>query len=259
MKAYIITGTSKGLGKAIAEEIMATEKVPQLYCISRNVNHELLSNAATNDIDMDYISYDLSELSGIQEIMKDIIEELITFKDKLEGIYLVNNAGVVGPVTAIDHMEAEGLITNIHVNLIAPMLLSSAFIQLTKKLLVEKRIMNISSGAANHGYYGWSAYCASKAGVNLFTETVGIEQGYQDHGVKILSLAPGIVDTGMQEEIREATEEEFRDVGRFVAFKENGDLMHPEVVAKDIVKLLHHSNYPMGANLDIGELEGFIN
>ena len=259
MKAYIITGTSKGLGKAIAEEIMATEISPRLYCISRNVNDDLISTAAVNDIDMDYISYDLSDLSGIQEIMKDIIEELITIKDELDGIYLVNNAGVVGPVKAIDHMEAEGLINNIHVNLIAPMLLTSAFIQLTKKLTIEKRIMNISSGAADHGYYGWSAYCASKAGVNLFTETVGIEQGYQNHGVKILSLAPGIVDTGMQEEIREATEEEFRDVGRFVAFKENGDLMHPEVVAKDTVRLLHHSKYPMGANLDIGELEAYIN
>ena len=259
MKAYIITGTSKGLGKAIVEEIMATESAPRLYCLSRNVNEDLISTAAVNDIDMDYISYDLKDLMGIQEIMKDIIGELVLVKEELEGIYLVNNAGVVGPVKAIEHVEPEGLITNIHVNLIAPMLLSSAFIKLTKPLTIEKRIMNISSGAADHGFYGWSAYCASKAGVNIFTETVGIEQSYQDHGVKILSLAPGIVDTGMQEEIRQATEEEFRDVGRFVAFKENGDLMHPEVVAKDTVKLLHHRKYPMGANLDIGELEAYIN
>ena len=259
MNAYIITGTSRGLGKSLVEEIITTRDQPILYCISRSVNEALLDLAAEKDVDLDYITYDLSDLMGLSEIMEDIMSELEERVDELDGVYLVNNAGVVGPVHSIDHCKPEEVINNVHVNLLAPMLLSSSFIRYSKRMPIEKRILNISSGAATSGFYGWSAYCASKAGLNLFTETVGIEQGYQEHAVRILSLAPGIVDTEMQSELREATSEEFRDVDRFIAFHENGDLVHPEVVAKDIVRLLHHTHYTNGHNLDIRNMEEYLN
>ncbi len=182
MNAYIITGTSRGLGKSLVEEIITTRDQPILYCISRSVNEALLDMAAEKDVDLDYITYDLSDLMGLSEIMEDIMSELEERVDELDGVYLVNNAGVVGPVHSIDHCKPEEVINNVHVNLLAPMLLSSSFIRYSKRMPIEKRILNISSGAATSGFYGWSAYCASKAGLNLFTETVGIEQGYQEHG-----------------------------------------------------------------------------
>lgn len=259
MNAYIVTGTSRGLGKALVEEIIATKDQPILYCISRSVNEGLLDLAAEKDIDLEYITYDLSDLMGLSEIMEDIMSGLEEKVEGLEGVYLVNNAGVIGPVHSIDHCKAEEVINNVHVNLLAPMLLSSAFIHYSKRMPIEKRILNISSGAASQGIYGWSAYCASKAGLNLFTETVGIEQSYQEHEVKILSLAPGIVDTEMQGELRDVKPEAFRDVDRFIAFHENGDLVHPEVVAKDIVRLLHHQHYTSGDNLDIRHMEAYLN
>lgn len=259
MNAYIITGTSKGLGKAIVEEIIASQKQPILYCISRSVHEGILDLAAEKDLDLEYVTYDLSDLMGIREIMEDIMSGLEERLEELDGLYLVNNAGVIGPVHTIDHCKAEDVINNVHVNLLAPMLLASAFIHFSKRMAIEKRILNISSGAADHGIYGWSAYGASKAGLNLFTETVGVEQSYQDHGVKILSLAPGIVDTDMQGEIRASKPKAFRDVDRFIAFHENGDLVHPEVVAKDIVRLLHHRNYTSGDRLDIRHMEEYLN
>lgn len=259
MNVYVITGTSRGLGKALVNEVIQTQSQPLIYCLSRSVSDEIMTLAAEKEVDLDYITYDLSDLHGISEIMEDIMGEVEEQIDDIDAIYLINNAGVVAPVKSIDHCDVDPLINNVHVNLIAPMILTSSFIHHTKKWHKEKRILNISSGAAKHGYYGWSAYCASKAGLNLFTETVGIEQSYQEQGVKVMSLAPGIVDTEMQGELRKSTQEDFKDVDRFIAFHENGDLVHPEVVAKDIVKLLHNSKYENGVNLDIRHMEDYLN
>lgn len=255
MNAYIITGTSRGLGEAIVNSIMESVDKPLIYCLSRSVNEGLLDRAAENEIDLDYITYDLNDLQGIAEIMEDIMEEIIDEKDILEGVYLINNAGVLAPVMAIDHAGTEALIANIGVNLLAPMILTGEFIKWTKGLEVEKRIINISSGAANHGYYGWSAYCSAKAGLNRFSETVAMEQAYQKFGTKIISFAPGILDTDMQGEIRATKAEDFKDLDRFIAFKENGDLVAPSIVARDLVALLHHKNFPSGKALDIRTMD----
>ncbi len=255
MNAYIITGASKGLGEALVRQIMEQDWASVLYCISRTTNDDLIDLALKKDMDLDWITYDLSDLIGLSEIVEDIMGELEARAEDIGGIYLINNAGVIGPVKTIEHIEPQALINNIHVNMIAPMILTGAFIRHTQQMEVEKRVLNISSGAAEHGYYGWSAYCSAKAGINLFTESVGLEQSYKEQGVEVLALAPGIVDTPMQAEIREASKEDFQEVDRFVAFKENGDLVHPEIVAKDVLTLLHAKVYPQGATLDLRDME----
>lgn len=250
MKAYIITGTSRGLGEAIVKELLDEEVM--IFCLSRSVNDELIDLALKKDRDLDYITYDLNDLLGIEDIMKEIMKELE--EEDLEGIYLINNAGMLAPVMPIEKCEAQALSVNINVNLVAPMALTSVFIDHIKGWKIQKRVLNISSGAGKHGIFGWSAYCAAKAGVDRFTEAVGLEQAQREFPVEVVSMAPGIIDTAMQAEIRDSKEEDFIDLERFVGFKNNGNLSSPEEVASGTIKLLHSDSFVQGGILDIRNL-----
>lgn len=250
MKAYIVTGTSRGLGEAIVKQLLEGEVT--IFCLSRTVNNDLIDLAIQKNKDLDYITYDLNDIHGIKEIMDEIMNELE--EESLDGIYLINNAGILQPIKPIEKCGYDELSLSMHVNLIAPMTLTSVFIEHTKDWKGCKRILNISSGAGRHGIYGWSAYCAAKAGLDRFTEAVGIEQKTRNHPVEILSLAPGIIDTPMQEEIRSTDEADFVELDRFVGFKENGDLRHPEMVAKDIIDLLEGDQYEQGGITDLRSL-----
>jgi benzil reductase ((S)-benzoin forming) len=134
-----------------------------------------------------------------------------------------------------ENLSAENIIDAVHVNTIAPIILTSAFIRLTENWTGEKKVINISSGAAQNPYYGWTIYCATKAALDMLTKTVATEQNTIENGVKIMSIHPGVVDTDMQAKIRKHTKEEFMDIDRFLTLKSSGSLVDPKVVAEQIM------------------------
>jgi NAD(P)-dependent dehydrogenase (short-subunit alcohol dehydrogenase family) len=87
---------------------------------------------------------------------------------------------------------------------------------------------------------GWSVYCATKAALDNHARAVH-EEGVQ--GLKISSLAPGIVDTGMQAEIRSRSAREFPQVAKFRSLKAAGELASPEETAAKITRLLLSSAF----------------
>ena len=103
----------------------------------------------------------------------------------------------------------------IALNLTAPMILSNAFIMKLKDFEGTKRIVNISSGAGRNAYEGWGTYCTTKAGLDHFSRVVALEQENAEYPVDIVSIAPGIIDTGMQETIRGSKEEAFPLLDQF--------------------------------------------
>ncbi|MBK9190231.1 MAG: SDR family NAD(P)-dependent oxidoreductase [Crocinitomicaceae bacterium] len=103
-------------------------------------------------------------------------------------------------------------------------------------------VINISSGAGKRPIDAWSAYCSSKAALDLFSETVKSEM--KQRGVEkfnIHSIAPGVVDTKMQNQIRAASPEKFLASARFHQLKSDGELISPDQVAMKILQLI---NYP---------------
>ena len=88
----------------------------------------------------------------------------------------------------IEKAESEQFITNVHINLLAPMILTSTFMKYTKDWKVDKRVINISSGAGKNPYFGWGAYCTTKAGVNMFTQCVATEEVEKEYPVKLSLL-----------------------------------------------------------------------
>jgi benzil reductase ((S)-benzoin forming) len=247
MKYFIITGTSRGLGEALAKGLM--EENNHLICISRGNNTELISEAENKGVNLDYINYDLNDINNIDKLMENVFYK-INF-EIMEAIYLINNAGIVKPIAPIERCEHIEIIENVNINLLAPMLIVSSFITLTSELKVEKRVINISSGAGKKPYHGWSCYCSTKAGIDMFTKTVAFEQENKDYPVKILSFAPGIIDTKMQEQIRSSSEEEFAHIERFMNFKKQGLLLKPREVAEVIIRLLFDENFEQGGIDDI--------
>ncbi len=250
MRYFIITGTSRGLGKAIAKALI--QKGHHVFCISRTVNNELKDYAKVHEGKFDYLPYNLSNLQGLRNLMFNIFSS-IDLKHA-ESISLINNAGILSPIKPLEECRDSEILSNLHVNLAAPLILTSEFISRTKEFVGEKTVINISSGAGSKPHYGWSNYCASKAGVNLFTQSVGIEQEERKHPVKILALAPAIMDTTMQEEIRGTDKKNFIEVEKFKDYKTQGKLLTPEQVAEVVRNLLLEGKFENGDVVDVRDL-----
>ena len=250
MKNFIITGTSRGLGKALAKSLM--EEDNRVFCISRKKDQELLDFAKMSSGNLEFFEFDLADSKEIRGLMKEIFQKIDP--DQSEGIFLVNNAGVLAPVKRLEDCKDEEILNNLQVNLAAPLILTSAFIQHTLGFKGDKRVINISSGAARKPLYGWTNYCAAKAGINLFTQSLGLEQEKSEHPVQVLSLAPAIMDTKMQEEIRSSDKKDFQELEKFKNYKKEGKLLDTEIVAEKVKELLLTGNFEQGELLDVREL-----
>jgi benzil reductase ((S)-benzoin forming) len=99
----------------------------------------------------------------------------------------------------------------------------------------EGVLINISSGASTSAYSGWGAYCAGKAAVDMLTEVAQIEE--EESGLRAYSVAPGIIDTDMQELIRSKSADDFPLVEKFHELKRDDAFSSLDFVAKNLLRL----------------------
>lgn len=192
MKYIIVTGSSRGIGRALAEKLLLPNH--HLFCISRELNNELISLAKLKNVSMDYFKIDLKNVQQIEDLMIQIIQQIDI--SIIEAVYLVNNAAVIKPVEVIGQSQPNEIIDHMNINLIAPMVLTSSFIKYTDSFKVDKRIISISSGLSFNLKPMLSCYSTSKAGLETFVKSIGTEQSE----VKIMAVRPGATDTQMYEE-----------------------------------------------------------
>ncbi len=235
----IITGGNKGLGYGLSKEYHKNGY--RVISISRSKIAKLYA--------LEQYQCDLSNSEAIESVVHEIFSHLD--KDTTKILTLINNAGDLGNVKTLENIAPEEISYTIKVNLIAPLILNSLFIKLSKGWECKKKIINISSGAAIKPYESWSMYCASKAGVDMMTKVIAKEQKNIKNGVKIISIYPGVVDTNMQEKVREIPKENFKSVQRFINFYENGELFTPKQVAKKIYQLEISGKLKNGRILDV--------
>ena len=224
MNLYIVTGTTKGLGKALAEKI-ALDPASELIAIARAPDATIPGGILINA--------DLADAAAIDKAC-DRIDERVRGK-QYDKMVLINNAGIVAPVAPLERADAADLERNIFVNLVAPMLLMRRFLRATQGVAGLRRIINISSGAARRPISGWGAYCAAKAGLDMATRVVALEAQSRGLAVEAVSLAPGVIDTPMQGVVRGASAEDFADVERFRRMKAEGVLRPAGDVAAEIL------------------------
>jgi benzil reductase ((S)-benzoin forming) len=190
MNYYIITGTSKGLGEAIANQLIIEEN-NRVYCLSRSINENLLKKAKECHSIVEYFKLDITNINEVEEVVSRILQSIEM--QPTDSITLINNAGVIEPITTVGNMLAEDLNVNVVTNLLAPMVITNVFLNKTEYVEAEKCIVNVSSGAANRAISGWSSYCSTKAGLDMFTKTVGLEQQQKQFPTTVISFSPGIM------------------------------------------------------------------
>src|SRR5207248_7176523 len=121
----------------------------------------------------------------------------------------------------------DAIADSLRVDLEAPMLLTSSFLRATQTWKALRKVLNISSGLGRRPMASQAVYCAAKAGMDHFTRCVALEEAARPNGAKICSLAPGVIDTDMQVQLRGADAHQFPDIGNFIAMKEKGALATP--------------------------------
>ncbi|HET6242934.1 MAG: (S)-benzoin forming benzil reductase [Bacteroidetes bacterium] len=236
IKVAIVTGGSKGIGKALVKTY--SENGYTVYSIARTKNTELKNK------NIKHILFDLSNTIELEEMVAKMFKK-IKLKE-LDSITLINNAGSLGKIKSIEKVDVETVQKTIALNTTAPMVLSALFIRNTSKLSCIKKIINISSGAAKNPYAGWTMYCSTKAALDMMTKTIALEQQELPLGVKIISLYPGVVETAMQEKIRKTPIKDFKSVGKFIDLKEQNLLADPIDVASAIFSLDEKNQFANG-------------
>jgi benzil reductase ((S)-benzoin forming) len=239
---FLITGTSKGIGEALAQKVLA--KGNTVLGVSRTQSDMLRSTK------YHHLSFDLTDTSCITQIMGKVSE--IVDNQSIDFVCLVNNASAVEPLKSIEKCPLTEIESHVRIGLIVPMLLTSRFIQKFSEAKIGKKVVFISSGAAFTALPGASIYCSSKAGINMFAQCIGLEQKNKEYGFEVVAIGPGMVDTPLQEAFRSKSSEEFSSVGYFQQAFEAGKLQEPERVAEKIYTILENK-YEQGKYVSVGE------
>lgn len=225
MKA-ILTGHSRGIGAAIAAQLLS-RNIPVLG-LSRRRNAELGARFPL----LEQVELDLANSADVATWIGG--ESLAAFAKGCKTILLVNNAGVVSPVGPLETQDMPAIARAVALNVTAPLMLSAAVAQVTPNA-GDRRILHVSSGAARSAYPGWSVYCATKAALDHHARAVVMDNR---PALRICSLAPGVVDTDMQAELRATPLERFPIRERFESLKQEGQLTSPEACAQQLVDFL---------------------
>lgn len=240
MDVYIVTGASKGIGFELAKQL--EEKGKKVIGLARTAP-EGVEN---------FVTADFAKTDQLEEVLAKILDGGMAGATSWT---LINNAGMVDPIGLIGSVSAKEMTKALAVNLTAPMILSNTFIAKLQRFEGTKRIVNISSGAGRKPYEGWGSYCTTKAGLDHFSRVAAVEQSKAKFPVEIVSIAPGIIDTGMQETIRASDEEAFPLLDRFVDYKEQGLLSSAEETAQKLIRFMESADFQeIGPIADIREL-----
>lgn len=236
---FIITGASRGLGAALARQALAADV--QLLTIARHPEAGLADAARAAGALLEQWSLDLAHDIGASARLEAWLHRID--RALFAEATLINNAGLLGTVGPLDAMPADEVATVLRVNLEAPMTLTAAFLRATARWAAQRKVLNISSGAGRNPIEGWAAYCASKAGLDHFSRVTALDEGRKENGARIVALAPGVVETAMQQQLRATGADVFPDKQRFVDLHTTGQIASPETAAAKVLAYLARPDF----------------
>ncbi len=244
---YIITGASRGMGLAMARQLLQPGNT--VLCISRSSNETLAVQAKQAGVNLLQWTQNLALGAATCARLEQWLREQAgnTFSSAI----LINNAGVIPRIGPLSEADADDLSNAMRVGLEAPMQLTGAFLRATSNWPGQRKVLNISSGLGRKAMASQAAYCAAKAGMDHFTRCVALEEALKANGTKVCSLAPGVIDTGMQEQLRAADSHAFPDQTSFLNLKTSGSLASPEEAASRILSFLARPDFGTNAVADV--------
>ncbi|MES2101557.1 MAG: SDR family NAD(P)-dependent oxidoreductase [Pseudomonadota bacterium] len=246
-KLFVLTGASRGMGAAMAEQLLAPDHV--LLCISRRRSDALAAQAAAAGAACEQWSLDLSQ--SLEAAAK--LQAWIAALDgtAFDAVALINNAAALTRLGPIDEDSDADLASALRVGLEAPLLLSAAFLRATRTWTADKRVLNISSGLGRRAMAASAAYCATKAGMDHLTRAMALDEANRPNGAKLVSLAPGVIDTDMQVHLRAGDAAGFPEKANFVGLKEKGQLTSPTDAAARVLAWLARADFGASAVADV--------
>ena len=231
MHLYIVTGSSRGLGAALVEQL--TQPGNAIIGIARRLNPALKAEQWT---------LDLAEPLPAAERL----QAWLRANTGWDSATLINNAALLSAPGPLAATELQELSTALRVGLEAPTLLSRVFLAETAGV-PTRRILNISSGLGRRAMAGSAAYCAIKAGLDHLSRALALEAP----DVGVVSLAPGVIDTDMQVQLRGADPARFPEQARFQGLKDGGQLQTAEATAASVIQFLARPDFGKTSVADI--------
>jgi NAD(P)-dependent dehydrogenase (short-subunit alcohol dehydrogenase family) len=226
MHHVIVTGVSRGLGAALAAALLA--RGHRVVGVGRSTNADLRGEAYR------FVACDLAAPTRIAEAVEPVFREIAAARPA--AVTLVNNAAVAWPVGRLGYVADDELAQAMAVNAVAPAVLCGAFVRACADGAMRRRIVNVSSGAAQTPIAGGAAYCMAKAALEMLSRTLAAEHAPPE--LECISVRPGIIETDMQAYMRSHDPAHFPSVGLFHGFKDNGVLARASEVAERIAARL---------------------
>ena len=245
-QTYLVTGASRGIGRALSIELAKQGVRVVLVARPSDALDEALEAVQDHVPASLAVACDLAYMNSIADAAASILKSAPV----LDGI--VHNAGAIAPVQPILAVDGSAWARSIQVNLVGVQHLTQL---LAPAMLGDHRVRvtTLSSGASLRPLPSWSAYCVAKAGQDMWARCLA-EEG-RDRGISAISVAPGIVDTGMQADIRATTVDDFPLRDTFVHYHASGQLSRAEDVAVQLLDLvLHHTMEQSGERFDVRDL-----
>lgn len=231
MHLYVITGSSRGLGAALVRQLAQP-------------GHTVIGIARSSDPALPAEQWTLDLADPLPAAQR--LQAWLAAQRGWASATLINNAALLstpGPLAATDLKELSAAL---RVGLEAPALLSRVFLAETVGV-PQRRILNISSGLGRRAMAGSASYCAVKAGLDHLSRALALEAP----DVGVVSLAPGVIDTDMQAQLRGADPARFPEQARFQGLKDGGQLQTAEATAAAIVRFLMRPDFGKTVVADI--------
>ena len=231
-----ISGASSGIGKALVDN------VPWDGARVIDISRRGAPGA-------EHVEADLSDPASWSTVAESFRRELDGFSGAR--VVFVHAAGSVQPIGFAGEVDTEAYTSNVLLNSAAGQVLGHSFLAAVKDVEAERYLVMLSSGAASLVGAGWSSYGAGKAALDQWVRDVGAEQDHRG-GVHVVAVAPGVVETDMQQQIRETDPEDFPKRDKFIELYESGQLSDADEVAGSMWALLQ-KGFENGAVLDLRE------
>jgi benzil reductase ((S)-benzoin forming) len=231
----VLTGASRGLGLSIASQLLA--RGHHLLTLQRHPSPALQGS-------VEQWAVDLAEPGPVAERLGQWVAALP--RASLASLTLVNNAALLVTPGPMRDATASEVARAMRASLEAPLLLTAAFLRASTDVAAPRKVLNISSGLGRFAMAGSAVYCAAKAGMDHFSRAVALEEAERPNGAKIVSLAPGVIDTDMQVQLRSADPAAFTAQTRFQSMKESSGLDSGEAAAAKVLAFLGRPDF--GAN-----------
>ena len=222
----LVTGVSRGLGEALALDLLG-----------RGIGVLGIGRASSPRLSHGRYRFLHCDLADPTMLPARVGPAFAAIAAERPGyVCLVNNAATLDPVGVLGTAQADAVVASLGVNLAAPVVLASEFCRAFRDDALERRIVNVSSGAAQSVIAGESLYCIAKAGLEMLTRTLATE--HDAPRFRAISLRPGVIDTQMQVFARTQPKERLPSVDLFKGFHADGRLVAPDVVARKVVDRL---------------------